>query len=295
MEKRLQDRKRLPGWLKMKRAGEQEYSRIRNLVERQHLHTICKSGNCPNIGECWNRGTATFMILGNICTRCCKFCAVPTGKPHPVDHEEPYRLAHTIKTMGIRHCIITSVDRDDLDDLGASAWAATMRSIKEVNPDVTMEVLIPDFQGRREHIQKIIAESPEIVSHNLETVERLTPGIRSCARYKTSLDVLKYMTSPGITKKSGIMLGLGETMEEVLQTMDDLIEAGVQVMTLGQYLQPTPLHIPVDKYVPPEIFEKYKEIGLQKGFAMVESSPLVRSSYYSEKHVMVSDFKKQHI
>ncbi len=295
MKNRIENKSRLPHWLKMKRAEGQEYPRIRNLVERQHLHTICKSGNCPNIGECWNRGTATFMILGNICTRRCKFCAVPVGKPLPVDPEEPYRLALTIKTMGIRHCVVTSVDRDDQDDLGASAWVKTIRSIKEVNPDVTMEVLIPDFQGRRELIQIIIAESPEIVSHNLETVERLTPGIRSRARYKTSLDVLKYITSPDITKKSGIMLGLGETMEEVLQTMDDLIETGVQVMTLGQYLQPTPLHMPVDEYIPPEIFEKYKEIGLQKGFIIVESSPLVRSSYYSEKHVMVSDFKKHHI
>lgn len=295
MEDRLQERKRLPGWLKMKRAEGQEYSRIRNLVTRQRLHTICKSGNCPNIGECWNRGTATFMILGNICTRRCMFCAVPTGKPLPVDPEEPYRLAYTIKTMGIRHCVVTSVDRDDLDDLGAFAWAATIRNIKEVNSDVTMEVLIPDFQGRRELIQNIIKESAEIISHNLETVERLTPGIRSRARYKTSLDVLRYIASQGIATKSGIMLGLGENTEEVLQTMDDLIEAGVQVMTLGQYLQPTPLHMPADEYIPPEIFEKYKEIGLQKGFAMVESSPLVRSSYYSEKHVMVSDFKKHQI
>ncbi|MBN1158690.1 MAG: lipoyl synthase [Bacteroidales bacterium] len=292
MEHTIKITERLPHWLKMKRAEGQDYSRIKNLVNSQNLHTICKSGNCPNIGECWNRGTATFMILGNICTRHCKFCAVPAGIPLPVDPGEPQRLAETIKVMKIRHCVITSVDRDDLKDLGASAWAATIRFIKEVNPGVTMEVLIPDFQGRKDLVQRVVDESPEIISHNLETVERLTRRIRSRAKYETSLEVLRYIASSRSTTKSGIMLGLGENEEEVLQTMDDLYSAGVQIMTLGQYLQPTRMHMPVYEYISPEMFEQYKNVGLQKGFAMVESSPLVRSSYGSEKHIRATDFSK---
>ncbi|MBN2480538.1 MAG: lipoyl synthase [Bacteroidales bacterium] len=291
MENQVKTAQRLPHWMKMKRAEGPEYSRIKNLVTTHNLNTICKSGNCPNIGECWNRGTATFMILGNICTRHCRFCAVPAGKPLAVDPEEPCRLAEAIKIMGIRHCVITSVDRDDLEDLGASAWASTVRLIKETNPGVTMEVLIPDFQGRKELIQNIIAEMPEIISHNLETVERLTGKMRSRARYETSLDVLRYIASSGTTTKSGIMLGLGETNEEVLQTMDDMIEAGVQVMTLGQYLQPTASHMSVMEYIAPDTFEKYKEAGIKKGFKIVESSPLVRSSYFSEKHVTVASLR----
>jgi len=270
----------------MKRAKGENYSRVKNLVMKQNLHTICASGNCPNIGECWNRGTATFMILGNICTRRCKFCSVPTGKPLQVDWHEPDRMAESIKTMGVKHCVITSVDRDDLKDLGAGLWAAVIRRVKEVNPFTTMEVLIPDFQGRREMVQQIINEKPEVISHNLETVERLTLQIRSRARYDISLGVLRYIAQSGTTAKSGIMLGLGETREEVIQTMDDLIDAGVKVLTIGQYLQPTLHHLKVDAYIHPEKFEEYRIIGLSKGFAFVESSPLVRSSYHAEKHIL---------
>jgi lipoic acid synthetase len=272
--------------MKMKRANGENYSRVKNLVMRQNLHTICTSGNCPNIGECWSHGTATFMILGNICTRRCKFCSVPTGKPLPVDWLEPDRLAQSVKSMGVKHCVITSVDRDDLEDLGAGLWAAAIRRVKEINPQTTMEVLIPDFQGRKEVIQQIIDEKPEVISHNLETVQRLSRQIRSKARYNISLDVLQYIAKSGNIAKSGIMLGLGETEEEVLQTMDDMRSAGVRVMTIGQYLQPTLDHMPVYAYIPPEQFEHYHEVGLSKGFAMVESSPLVRSSYHAEKHIL---------
>jgi len=253
---------------------------------RQNLHTICTSGNCPNIGECWNHGTATFMILGNTCTRRCKFCSVPTGKPLPVDWLEPERLAQSMKSMAVKHGVITSVDRDDLEDLGAGLWTAAIRRVKEINPQTTMEVLIPDFQGRRELVQRIIDEKPEVISHNLETVERLSRQIRSKARYKISLDVLCYIAKSGLTTKSGIMLGLGETEEEVLKTMDDLLAAGVKVMTIGQYLQPSLDHMPVHAFIPPEQFEKYHEAGLNKGFVIVESSPLVRSSYHAEKHIL---------
>ena len=270
----------------MKRASGENYSRVKNLVVRQNLHTICTSGNCPNIGECWSHGTATFMILGNICTRRCKFCSVPTGKPLPVDWLEPGRLAGSVKSMGVKHCVITSVDRDDLEDLGTGLWCAAIRKVKEVNPGTTMEVLITDFQGRKELVQQIIDERPEVISHNLETVERLSRDIRSKARYNISLEVLRVIAQSGITAKSGIMLGLGETPDEVLKTMDDLLEAGVKVMTIGQYLQPTLDHIPVHSYVPPEQFEEYHILGLKKGFAIVESSPLVRSSYHAEKHIL---------
>ncbi len=272
--------------MKMKRANGETYSRVKNLVMRQNLHTICTSGNCPNIGECWNHGTATFMILGNICTRRCKFCSVPTGKPLPVDWLEPDRLAESVRSMGVKHCVITSVDRDDLEDLGAGLWTAAIRRVKEVNPQTTLEVLIPDFQGRRELVQQIIVEKPEVISHNLETVERLSRQIRSKARYNISLDILRYISGQGITAKSGIMLGLGETEDEVFRTMDDLLAAGVKVMTIGQYLQPTLDHIPVQAYIEPEQFEKYHLTGLQKGFAIVESSPLVRSSYHAERHIL---------
>ena len=272
--------------MKMKRANGEDYSRVKNLVVRQNLHTICTSGNCPNIGECWSHGTATFMILGNICTRRCKFCSVPTGKPLPVDWLEPDRLAESVKSMGVKHCVITSVDRDDLEDLGAGLWRAAIRKVKEVNPGTTMEVLIPDFQGRKELVQQIIDERPEVISHNLETVERLSREIRSKARYNISLDVLRYIAQSGITAKSGIMLGLGETEDEVLKTMDDLLAAGVKVMTIGQYLQPTLDHMPVHSYVPPEQFEKFHVLGLKKGFVIVESSPLVRSSYHAERHIL---------
>lgn len=286
MENKIETRQRLPHWMKMKRANGETYSRVKNLVMRQNLHTICTSGNCPNIGECWNNGTATFMILGNICTRRCKFCSVPTGKPLPVDWLEPARLAESVKNMGVKHCVITSVDRDDLEDLGTGLWTAAIRTVREVNPHTTMEVLIPDFQGRRELVQRIIDEKPEVISHNLETVERLSRQIRSKARYNISLDVLSYIAHSGITAKSGIMLGLGETEEEVLRTMDDMLNAGVKVMTIGQYLQPTLDHMEVHSFITPEQFEKYHEVGLSKGFAVVESSPLVRSSYHAEKHIL---------
>jgi lipoyl synthase len=271
--------------MKMQRASGESYSRLKNLVSRHDLHTICTSGNCPNIGECWNRGTATFMILGNICTRHCKFCSVPTGKPLPVDREEPARVAESVRLLEIRHCVITSVDRDDLEDLGVSLWAETIRKIKEVNPQSTMEVLIPDFQGRKDLVRQILDENPEIVSHNLETVERITPKVRSKARYDTSLEVLKYIASEGAVAKSGIMLGLGETGDEVLESMDDLLHAGVKIMTIGQYLQPTLAHMPVAEYVRPEMFEYYRQTGLSKGFSFVESGPLVRSSYHAEYHL----------
>jgi lipoic acid synthetase len=279
-------RPRLPHWMKMKRANGEAYSRVKNLVMQQNLHTICTSGNCPNIGECWNHGTATFMILGNICTRHCKFCSVPTGKPFQVDWQEPDRLAVTVKSMGVKHCVITSVDRDDLEDLGAGLWTAAMHRVKAVNPKTTMEVLIPDFQGRLDLVQQIVDENPEVISHNLETVERLSRQIRSKAKYNTSLNVLQYIAQSGRTAKSGIMLGLGETEEEVLLTMDDLLAAGVKVMTIGQYLQPSLNHMPVFAFIRPEQFEKYHEIGLKKGFSKVESNPLVRSSYHAENHIL---------
>lgn len=286
MDNDLKTRQRLPHWMKMKRAHGENYSMVKNLVVKQNLHTICTSGNCPNIGECWSRGTATFMILGNICTRRCKFCSVPTGIPLAVDWLEPVRLAESVRAMGVKHCVITSVDRDDLDDLGATLWAAAIRKVKETNPETTMEVLIPDFQGRRELVQMIIDEKPEVISHNVETVERLSRQIRSKARYHISLDMLRYVSGSGITPKSGIMLGLGETEEEVYRTMDDLLDAGVRVMTIGQYLRPTADHMPVYEYILPEQFDLYHEVGIKKGFAIVESSPLVRSSYNAEKHIL---------
>jgi lipoic acid synthetase len=286
VENDLKTRQRLPHWMKMKRAHGENYSMVKNLVVEQNLHTICTSGNCPNIGECWSRGTATFMILGNICTRRCKFCSVPTGIPLAVDWNEPARLAESVRAMGVKHCVITSVDRDDLDDLGAALWAAAIRKVKELNPETTMEVLIPDFQGRRELVQMIIDERPEVISHNVETVERLSRQIRSKARYHISLDMLRYVSGSGITPKSGIMLGLGETEDEIYRTMDDLLDAGVRVMTIGQYLRPTADHMPVHEYIRPEQFELYHEAGIKKGFAIVESSPLVRSSYNAEKHIL---------
>ncbi len=277
--------RRLPEWFRMERPAGGNYSQLKNLSEKNNLHTICKSGNCPNIGECWNAGTATFMILGDICTRACKFCSVKTGKPMPVDWDEPHRLAASIKVLKVRHCVLTSVDRDDLEDGGASFWAETIRTVKETNPEVTLETLIPDFRGRQGDIQQVIDAGPEVISHNLETVKRLTPRIRSLNKYETSLDVVRYISSKGVISKSGIMLGLGETREEVLETMNDLREAGCMVMTIGQYLQPTLLNHPVKEYIRPEVFREYKKAGLEKGFRFVESSPLVRSSYHAERHI----------
>ncbi len=268
----------------MQRASGENYTMVKRVVQTNHLHTICTSGNCPNIGECWNAGTATFMILGDICTRSCKFCGTKTGKPLPPDPLEPVRLAESIRKMGLKHCVITSVDRDDLPDGGASIWAETIIRIREVNPGITIETLIPDFDGNTESIQKVIDAGPEVISHNLETVERLTPQIRSRAKYSRSLSVIEYIGRAGITSKSGIMLGLGETEQEIYNTMDDLRKADCKVFTLGQYLRPSFEHMEVVEYVEPEKFEEYRKAGLKKGFKYVESSPLVRSSYHAEKH-----------
>ena len=270
----------------MKRATGENYSRVKNLVMQQNLHTICTSGNCPNIGECWSHGTATFMILGNICTRRCKFCSVPTGRPLPVDWDEPGRLAESIRSMRVKHSVITSVDRDDLEDGGAGIWAATIRAVREMNPHTTMETLIPDFRGRKELLQIVTEAGPDVISHNLETVKRLTPRVRSAAIYERSLEVIGWIAESGIRSKSGIMLGLGEKEEEVIQVMDDLRRVGCEVLTLGQYLQPTTRHLPVKEFIRPEQFEEYCKIALEKGFRHVESGPLVRSSYHAEKHVL---------
>lgn len=264
---------------------------VKEQVGKHKLHTICTSGNCPNIGECWAVGTATFMILGDICTRACKFCAVKTGKPLSPDEEEPIRLAGTIRTMGISHAVLTSVDRDDLSDKGAGFWARTIGVLKKELPALTMETLIPDFDGIPELVQLVIEAAPEVGSHNLETVERLTPRVRSRARYQRSLDVIRQISESDVRSKSGIMLGLGETEQEILQTMDDLLETGCEVLTLGQYLQPTMAHMPVEEYIHPDRFVYYREQALKKGFKAVESSPLVRSSYHAEKHAIIQKGK----
>ncbi|MBW8332846.1 MAG: lipoyl synthase [Prolixibacteraceae bacterium] len=281
----MKGRERLPRWMKMQMPKGESYSKVKNLVAEHQLHTICTSGNCPNIGECWNRGTATFMILGDICTRNCKFCGVTTGKPFAPDAEEPKRIAESVRVMQLKHAVITSVDRDDLPDLGANFWAETIREVKQLNHETSIEVLIPDFQGKAELIQKVIEAGPEVISHNMETVERLTPQIRSAAKYRTSLEVIRFVAASGVVAKSGIMLGLGETETEVLQVMDDLRAVGCKVMTIGQYLAPTLVHIQVKEYITPEQFERYRTIGLEKGFSYVESSPLVRSSYRADAHV----------
>lgn len=261
------------------------YSRVKNLVKEHQLHTICSSGNCPNIGECWGNGTATFMILGEICTRNCKFCGVKTGIPLQVDQNEPVRIARSVQLLKLNHCVITSVDRDDLSDGGAGIWSQTIKAVREINPHCTMEVLIPDFDGKEELISQIIDAKPDVISHNLETVRRLTSFIRSRAKYERSMEVIRIISASKIPAKSGIMLGLGETKEEVIETMDDLIKSGCKILTIGQYLAPTANHLQVVEYFPPEIFEELKEIGLSKGFKFVESNPLVRSSYHAEKHV----------
>jgi lipoic acid synthetase len=281
----MEQRKRLPLWLRMKMPGGEKYVHVKQQVADHGLHTICSSGNCPNIGECWAAGTATFMILGEICTRSCKFCAVKTGRPLPPDREEPHRLADTIRTIEIHHAVITSVDRDDLPDKGAGFWARTIRILKEEVPGLTMETLIPDFDALPVLVGLVIQAAPEVVSHNLETVERLTPMIRSRAKYRRSLEVIRQIAASPLVSKSGIMLGLGETEGEVLDTMDDLREAGCQVLTLGQYLQPTLEHMAVKEYVPPDRFTYFREQALERGFREVESSPLVRSSYHAEKHL----------
>ncbi|MEC9158782.1 MAG: lipoyl synthase [Bacteroidota bacterium] len=274
-----------PSWLKVKLPTGESYKKVRNLVSEHKLHTICESGNCPNMGECWGAGTATFMILGNICTRSCDFCAVSTGKPEEVDVFEPARVANSVKLMNVKHAVLTSVDRDDLQDGGADIWVKTVKAIRRKSPETTLETLIPDFAGKWENLQKIIDVAPEIVSHNIETVRRLTKKIRIQAKYNRSLELLLRLKKGGMKTKSGLMLGLGETDEEVLETMQDLRTVEVDVLTLGQYLQPTPKHAPVKDFITPEKFEEYKKIGLEMGYKFVESGPLVRSSYHAEKHL----------
>jgi lipoic acid synthetase len=274
-----------PNWLRVKLPIGENYKKVRALVDEHKLHTICESGSCPNMGECWGEGTATFMILGNICTRSCGFCAVQTGKPLEADPFEPGKVAHSVKTMGVKHAVITSVDRDDLKDGGAEIWAQTVRAVRAQSPGTTMETLIPDFMGKWENLQVIIDVAPEIVSHNLETVRRLTKQVRIQAKYDRSLEVLFRLKKGGMRTKSGVMLGLGESHEEVLETMEDLRSVQVDILTLGQYLQPTPKHLPVVEFITPERFDEYREIGLKMGFRYVESGPLVRSSYHAEKHL----------
>lgn len=276
---------RLPRWMKVPMPKGEKYSKVRNLIREHDLNTICTSGNCPNKGECWNAGTASFMIMGSKCTRNCRFCYVENLVPDPLDWEEPGRLADTINTLGLKHAVITSVNRDDLKDGGARFWAATIKMIKLRNPDTTLEVLIPDFFGVEEHVQLVIDAKPEVISHNVETVERLTPKIRSNSYYKTSLKVIRQVAGSGLVPKSGIMLGLGELQEEVLQTLRDLRAVGCRVVTIGQYLQPDSNLAKVVEYVHPDVFDFYREEGLKMGFTHVESSPLVRSSYHAEKHV----------
>ncbi len=274
-----------PDWLRVKLPTGAEYLKVREIVGKHKLHTICESGNCPNMGECWGAGTATFMILGNVCTRSCGFCAVATGKPKPADWDEPQRVAESVRLMGVKHCVITSVDRDDLKDGGSIIWAETIKAIRAVSPTTKFECLIPDFAGKWENLQRIIEVKPDIVSHNLETVRRLTAQVRIQAKYDRSLEVLSRLHEAGLRTKSGVMLGLGETEEEIYQTIDDLANVNCDVITLGQYLQPTTQHLPVAKFVHPDEFKAYKDYALAKGFRHVESGPLVRSSYHAEKHV----------
>ena len=274
-----------PKWLRVKLPIGENYRKVRGLVDEHKLHTICESGSCPNMGECWGEGTATFMILGNICTRSCGFCAVQTGRPEEVDEFEPGRVAHSVKIMGVKHAVITSVDRDDLKDGGAGIWVQTVKAIRHQSPGTTLETLIPDFAGKWENLQQVIDVAPEIVSHNLETVRRLTKQVRIQAKYDRSLEVLFRLKKGGMRTKSGVMLGLGESSEEVIETMEDLRSVSVDILTLGQYLQPTPKHLPVQEFITPEAFDEYRELGLKMGFRYVESGPLVRSSYHAEKHI----------
>lgn len=274
-----------PKWLRVKLPTGENYRKVRGLVDEHKLHTICESGSCPNMGECWGEGTATFMILGNVCTRSCGFCGVQTGKPEPVDMFEPGRVANSVKIMGVKHAVITSVDRDDLKDGGSEIWAQTVRAIRQQSPGTTLETLIPDFAGYWDNLQVIIDVAPEIVSHNLETVRRLTKQVRIQAKYDRSLEVLFRLKKGGMRTKSGVMLGLGETEQEVIETMQDLRAVNVDILTLGQYLQPTPKHLPVAEFIEPEKFAFYQNLGLEMGFRFVESGPLVRSSYHAEKHL----------
>jgi len=274
-----------PDWLRVKLPIGKDYRNVRDIVGEHKLHTICESGSCPNMGECWGEGTATFMILGNICTRSCGFCNVATGKPLAVDLKEPMRIASSVKLMNVKHCVITSVDRDDLKDGGSIIWSETVRKVREMSPSTTLETLIPDFAGNWENLERIIEVAPEIVSHNLETVRRLSKEVRVQAKYDRSLEVLKRLKEGGMKTKSGIMLGLGEMEEEIIKTMEDLRSVNVDIMTIGQYLQPSRAHLPVEKFVNPIDFKRYEVIGLEMGFRFVESGPLVRSSYHAEKHL----------
>ncbi len=284
---KVKERVKKPKWLRVKLPTGENYKNVRGLVDKYKLHTICESGHCPNMGECWGEGTATFMILGNICTRSCGFCNVATGRPLSVDWEEPEKVARSVKLMKVKHAVLTSVDRDDLADGGSIIWAETVNAIRRISPTTTMETLIPDFKGELHNVDRIIEANPEIVSHNMETVRRLTRKVRIQAQFDRSLMVLKYLKDNGIHRtKSGIMLGLGETEEEVIDAMKDLRGADVDVLTLGQYLQPTPKHLPVVEFIEPEVFDRLKQIGLDMGFRYVESGPLVRSSYHAEKHLV---------
>jgi lipoic acid synthetase len=276
-----------PKWLRVKLPTGKKYTQLRSLVDKYDLHTICTSGSCPNMGECWGEGTATFMILGNICTRSCGFCGVKTGRPENVDWAEPEKVARSIKIMGIKHAVVTSVDRDDLKDMGSIIWAETVKAIRRMNPTTTLETLIPDFQGIEKHLDRIIDVAPEVVSHNMETVKRLTREVRIQAKYERSLEVLNYLKKQGINRtKSGIMLGLGEHEDEVITTLADLRSVNVDVVTIGQYLQPSKKHLPVKEFITPEQFKKYEDIGLEMGFRHVESGALVRSSYKAHKHIL---------
>ena len=276
-----------PKWLRVKLPTGKKYTQLRGLVEKYDLHTICTSGSCPNMGECWGEGTATFMILGNVCTRSCGFCGVKTGRPENVDWAEPEKVARSIKIMGIKHAVVTSVDRDDLKDMGSIIWAETVKAIRRMNPTTTLETLIPDFQGIEKHLDRIIEVAPEVVSHNMETVKRLTREVRIQAKYERSLEALNYLKKQGINRtKSGIMLGLGEHEDEVITTLADLRSVNVDVVTIGQYLQPSKKHLPVKEFITPEQFKKYEDIGLEMGFRHVESGALVRSSYKAHKHIL---------
>ena len=276
-----------PKWLRVKLPTGKKYTQLRGLVDKYDLHTICTSGSCPNMGECWGEGTATFMILGNICTRSCGFCGVKTGRPENIDWQEPEKIAKSIKIMSIKHAVVTSVDRDDLKDMGSIIWSETVKAIRRMNPNTTLETLIPDFQGIHTHLDRIIAVAPEVISHNMETVKRLTREVRIQAKYERSLEVLRYLKANGANRtKTGIMLGLGELEEEVIATMQDVRNANVDIITIGQYLQPSKRHLPVKNFMPPEQFKKYKELGLKMGFRHIESGALVRSSYKAHKHIL---------
>jgi len=279
------ERRKKPDWLRVKLPSGEAFRKVRGLVDQYKLHTICESGNCPNMGECWGAGTATFMILGNICTRGCSFCAVATGRPSELDLDEPYRVAEAIRLMGVKHAVLTSVNRDELQDRGATVWAATMREIRKASPSTTLETLIPDVKANWDALDLMISERPEVVSHNMETVEPLYRLVRPQARYKRSLEQLSRISAAGLRTKTGFMVGLGETRDDVARLLDDLTESQVHVVTIGQYLQPTARHLEVAEYVHPDLFAEYKQMGYDRGFDFVESGPLVRSSYHAERHI----------